>query len=75
MKVKSLIYNWHQSGSVQDRDGAGENWDRITVGELGVVEIIENKPIGEGDKWNYLVKFENGSQTRIFNPNRVYYIQ
>lgn len=75
MKVKSLIYNWHQVGSVQDRDGAGEDWIKITVGEFGIMEIVENKPMGEGDKWNYLIKFEDGTQTRIFNPNRVDYIE
>ena len=33
MKVKSVKYNWHQVGSVQDRDGFGEDWTRCEVGE------------------------------------------
>lgn len=73
MKVKEVFYNWYQCGSTQDRDGAGESWSRITVGVESVVEIIEHLPQGEGDKINYLVKYEDGSAFRIFNPNSVIY--
>jgi len=75
MKVKEIVYNWFQCGSTQDRDGAGENWSRITVGVAGVKEIIEHLPQGEGDKFNYLVNYENGSAFRIFNPNSVEYLK
>ena len=40
-KIKSVSYNWRQVGSTQDRDGAGEDWDRFTVGERGVILIEE----------------------------------
>ncbi len=75
MKVKELIYNWFQCGSTQDRDGAGEDWTRLTVGVNGVKSIEEHKAQGEGDKWNYLVEFEDGHFLRIFNPNSVEYFK
>ena len=42
--VKSVTFNWHQAGSTQDRDGAGENWERVTVGMRGVLKITEYIP-------------------------------
>lgn len=30
-KVKSVLFNWRQVGSVQDRDGAGEDYDKAEV--------------------------------------------
>jgi len=68
-KVKSVKYNWRQVGSVQDRDGAGDDWDRYTVGEKNVISITEITL----DGFNYLVKFQDGSACRIFNPNFVEY--
>ena len=62
MKVKELIYNWFA--------GAGEG---LTVGVNGVKSIEEHKAQGEGDKWNYLVEFEDGHFLRVFNPNSVEY--
>ena len=73
MKVRELIYNWVQVGSVQDRDGAGEDWTRLTVGVGGVKSIEEHAAAGEGDKWNYLIEFEDGHFLRVFNPNSVEY--
>ena len=58
---------------MQDRDGAGEDWTRLTVGVNGVKSIEEHKAQGEGDKWNYLVEFEDGHFLRVFNPNSVEY--
>lgn len=70
VKIKVLYYNWRQVGSIQDRDGAGEDWDRFTVGEKGVVLIeelfFEAIP-------NYTVHFEDDSYIKIFNPNQVEY--
>lgn len=43
MLVKSVRYNWRQVGSTIDRDGAGDDWERVTVGENGVVLIEESK--------------------------------
>lgn len=36
------------------------------------VEIYEHKAAGEGDKWYYDVKFDDGSINRIFNPNEIF---
>ncbi len=72
-KVKSVTYNWHQAGSVQDRDGACENWERCKVGEKGVKYIEENEPHNGMQLWNYVVRLEDGSSFRIFNPNFVEY--
>lgn len=70
MKISTLYYNWRQIGSVQDRNGAGEDWDRFMVGEKGVVLIEELffEAIS-----NYTVHFEDGSYTKVFNPNQVDY--
>lgn len=73
MKVKSVKYNWHQVGSVQDRDGSGEDWTRCEVGEKGVTLIEENEPNNGMQLWNYVVHLEEGTKYRIFNPNFVEY--
>jgi hypothetical protein len=73
MKVKSVKYNWRQVGSTVDRDGAGDDWERFTVGENGVTSIEEHEPHNELQQWNYVVRMENGSSCRIFNPNFVEY--
>jgi hypothetical protein len=69
-KIKTLYYNWRQVGSTQERDGAGEDWERFTLGEKGVVLIeelfFEAIP-------NYCVHFEDGSYTKVFNPNQAIY--
>lgn len=75
MKVKEIIYNWFQCGSVQDRDGAGENWSRVTVGVNGVVDIVEYLPQGEGDRISYVVTYNDGRVIRLFNPNTVEYFK
>jgi len=72
-KVKLLDFNWRQIGSVQDRDGSGEDYTRVSVGEKGVISIEENEPHNGMQLWNYVVTYENGKQTRIFNPNYVDY--
>jgi hypothetical protein len=71
MKVKSLKYNYRQVGSTIDRDGAGEDYEKFTVGELGVVEIIENSTYYA--TFDYLILLENGTTYRVFNPNFVEY--
>ncbi|HEY5588566.1 MAG TPA: hypothetical protein VIK86_06390 [Candidatus Paceibacterota bacterium] len=73
MKIKQIVYNWFQCGSIQDKDGAGEDWSRITVGDE-VIEIIEHMAQGEGDKTYYLIKYKDGRALAIFNPNTVEYI-
>ena len=70
MKIQRLYFNWRQIGSTQEKDGAGEDWDRFTVGEKGVIEIEEN--FVEAIP-NYTVHFEDGNYTKIFNPNQVEY--
>lgn len=72
-KVKVLHSNWRQVGSVSDRDGAGEDYDRWNVGNNGLISIEENEPTSQNEFWNYILKFEDGSSKRIFNPNYVEY--
>jgi hypothetical protein len=71
MKIKQIDFNWRQEGSVQDSNGAGENYNRYTLGVGGVVVIeelfFEALP-------NYTVHFENGNYVKIFNPNFVEYV-
>lgn len=72
-KIKKLYYNYHQAGSVHDKDGAGENWSRYIVGENDVVLIWEFLLKEVGSLTSYLVHFKDGSSIRIFNPNQVVY--
>jgi len=44
------------------------------VGENDVQEIIQHEPRGEGDKWSWDVKFSNGKYTKLFEVNRVHFI-
>lgn len=75
MKVKQITFNWFQRGSTSDRDGAGEDYDFYEVGRKGVVEIIENEPHNGFQKWNYVIKCEDGSTYRVFNPNWIEYFK
>lgn len=71
--IKSVTYNWYQVGSVQDRDGCGEDWSRATVGEKGVILIEEFLAPEWGNLTSYRVHRDDGSSFRIFNPNFVEY--
>ncbi len=71
-KVKSVKYNWRAVGSTVDREGAGEDWERVIVGEGGCTEIIEDNS-DDYPTPNYLALHEDGSALRIFNPNLVEY--
>jgi len=73
MRVKSVTVNWHQVGSVTDRDGVGENYDLYEVGRNGVTEIIENAPTNGMELWNFVIRYEDGKTFRVFNPNEVEY--
>lgn len=74
MKVKSVTFNWCQVGSTCNREGAGENWEKSTVGVEGVTHIVETMPDGNGQRWNYAVYCGEELTTRIFNPSYVEYI-
>jgi len=75
LKVKSVKFNWCQKGSTTDRDGAGDDWERCTVGTNRVSEIIENESHNGLQQWNYLIVSDDGSAVRIFNPNFVEYFK
>ena len=72
-RVKALHYNWRQVGSIVDRDGAGDDSEKFTVGKNGVKSIEENEPHNGMQLWNYVIHLENGTIYRIFNPNVVEY--
>jgi hypothetical protein len=69
-EIRKIHYNWFQS---YDGNNAGEDFDHHTVGQRGVIEILEYPAYAEGDKWYYDVIFENGDVERIFNINRVFF--
>jgi len=73
MRVKKVKYNWRQAGSTIDRDGAGEDYDSVTVGENDVTSIQENEPHNRVQVWNYIVYKKGQPSFRIFNPNFVEY--
>jgi len=72
--VRSIIYGWH---ILADETGSEECFSTYKVGEKYyekpneyhiVTEIVElENPL------SYLVKFDDGTSTRIFNPNQVFY--
>ena len=64
--ITKLEYNWW--GHSQ-----GEDYYTHEVGKKNVTDIVEHCAQGEGDKWSYLVTFEDGHVERIFNPNKIYY--
>ena len=65
-KIVTLKYNWFQTGE-------GEDYHLYTLGEDGIKLIEEHKIMVEGDKWFYIVHFEDGSSIKVFNPNQVYF--
>lgn len=68
MKVISITYNWRVvSDGCQTIDCA----DEYHVGQRGVIEIEEHPAMGSGDRWFYIIKFEDGHEEKIFNPNVV----
>lgn len=71
--VKSIKYNWHQVGSLLERGGVGEDWTRFTLGENNVTSIEEQEPVGDGDRWSYVIYVDDKMKFRIFNPNFVEY--
>lgn len=63
MKIQQITY----------RDDHGCN-NYYTVGENNVIEIIEHRPMGEGDKWFYDIIFkqeDKETRTRLFNVEAV----
>lgn len=70
MKIKQIHFNWRQVGSVQDRDGVGEDYDKY---EVGVRDVIEIEELFFEAIPNYTVHFKNGNYVKIFNPNFVEY--
>lgn len=75
MRVKKIKFNWHQVGSLNESDGAGEDYSIYEVGRGGVLDIIENEPLNGLQQWNYVIKMEDGTQERVFNPNWVEYFK
>jgi len=75
MKVKKLMSNWHQTGTSTNSFGVGIDKDVYEVGENDVYEIEENEPNNGLQKWNYVIKYNNGKAIRIFNPNYVEYFK
>lgn len=70
-KITGIVFNWHYT------HGIGESSTGYLVGAKykgkTPIEIIEHTAGGEGDKWFYDVKFDDGSVERIFNPNQVFF--
>lgn len=75
MKVKTLLANWRQVGSTIDSCGADEDFDKYEVGENGVIEIQEFEPKNGMQLHNFLIIYEDGKRTRVFNPNHVNYFK
>ena len=73
MKIKQIHFNWRQVGSTQDRDGAGEDYEKYEVGIRNVIEIEEFLAPKWGNLTSYVVHFEDGRAVRVFNPNYVEY--
>lgn len=76
MKVRKLIFNWHQVGSTEQRDGAGEDYEFYELGRNGCVSIMEHTT---NNVFSYTIIVEsknNEIQTyRVFNPNHIEYLK
>lgn len=68
MKIERLNYNWRV---VSDGCQTIDVSESHVVGQNGVNEIIEHPAAGEGDKWFYYVRFDDGHVEMVFNPNLV----
>ncbi len=75
MKITKLTYNFYQTGDLNvgldeyystAEVGKKHDWEKKTV-----KEIIENKPIIDGDKLSYDIVFEDNSMLRIYYPHTV----
>ena len=73
MKVKKIMFDWHQIGSTLESCGADEQFSTYEVGKNGVSEIKENEPRNGLQKWNYVVRMDSGCVYRVFNANFVEY--
>ena len=72
-KVQKIIFDWHQSGSIHDREGAGENYNVYDI-KNPLIECIEEVLPNNGFPLTYLVTLKDGTQVRIFNPSSVVYL-
>lgn len=72
MKVKLIHYNWYQSSNGSE---SGEDYNAFEVGRNDVSEIIEHEPRNGMQLWNYIVRLNNGTIYRVFNPNFVEYFR
>ena len=61
MKVKSILFNWHQAGSTLDRDGAGENYSKFEIGIKDVKEINEYPPGNGMELYHFDVTLNDGT--------------
>ncbi len=68
-EITRLHYNWRQCGEAGDQQG--NNYEIIEVGVGGVVSI-EYDLTDEGPD-SCFVEYEDGSATRIYNINQVFY--
>ena len=71
-EITGLNFNWYTTPE------NGEEFTSVTVGNVyqngvAVTEIIEHNAAGEGDKWFYDINYSDGTTTRVFNPNAVFY--
>ena len=65
--IESIVFDFYASAE------NGEEFTQATVGKSGCIEIIEHQAAGEGDKWYYIMVFEDGTVSMTFNPNHVTY--
>lgn len=64
-EVFKIDHNWFYT---PDGDGSYT----YEIGKDNVKQIIEHVPRGEGDRWFYMIVFEDGKEIYVFNPNMVY---
>lgn len=45
----------------------------IPKSDSEIKAIHEHRPRGQGDKWYYMIEFEDGTSQRVFEPNTVFF--
>ena len=73
MKINAINYNWYSTPE------NGEEFQNATVGILYGNKkcdgITEHPCAGEGDKWYYDIYYSDGTMDRIFNVNKVFFVE
>lgn len=50
-----------------------DEWITAHIGSNGVIEIVEHRSAGDGDRWFFDIVKEDHTVERVFNPHIAFY--